>query len=104
MPVNTYNRLKDCEELTSFGEGQIHRNTSRHADFVQLEVGVTCNDCSSGKIDSFSHKVPTETPLFALETCADGLNRTTRLLQSLWNASNVVVHVRRDVELVNGQN
>ena len=85
---------------TTLGVGQVHGYALRNANLIELQIWVTSDDSTGREVDTLPHQVPTETTFFALQTGTNGLHRATRLLQRLWNTSNVVVHVRRDVELV----
>ena len=57
------------------------------------------DDSPSGKVHAFTHQVPAQTSLFTLQPRADSFNGPSGLLQRLRDAGDVVVHVRRNVEL-----
>ena len=70
----------------------------RHAVLVQL-IRIARNDGLRGEIDMLSHQISAQMPFFALETGSDGFHGPARLLQSLWDTGDVVIHVGGDMEL-----
>jgi len=85
--------------LTSLRVCKSHRDTLRHADLVELEVRVSCDDRPRAEVDTLAHQVTAQPPFLALKPSSDRLDRAPALLQRLRDACNVVVHVGRDVEL-----
>ena len=55
--------------------GQIFCDLNGYTDLIKGEAGVGCNDRSSREIDSFAHKVTSETTFFALKALFDGSER-----------------------------
>ena len=87
-------QVDDVVRRHSFRICQISRYAVRHSDLVQVQVGISSDDGTSGEIHTLSHQVASETPFFALQTGSDRLHRTTGLLQRLWLTGQVIVHVR----------
>lgn len=83
----------------SFGIGQVSRYTVRYADLVEIQIGVTGNDGTSGEIDTLAHQISSQSSFFTLESRSDRLDRPSTLLQRLGLTRQIVVHVGRDVVL-----
>lgn len=58
--------LRDCH---------VFRDIPWHAELVQLEISVACDDRSGCEIATFSHQVASESTLLALQTLFDSFKR-----------------------------
>ena len=55
-------------------------NPFRHSNFVNLQIRVRTNDCSSREVDSFTAEISSESSLFSFQTlCETALRFCSRL-------------------------
>jgi hypothetical protein len=59
---------------TSFWIGKIHRNASRHTNFVQLQIGITSDNSSRREINRLPIKLPCNNFSNSEMTCTGALS------------------------------
>ena len=84
---------------TTLGVGQVHGYALWNANLIELQIWVTGDDSTGREVDTFPHQVPTQTTFLAFQARTNGLDWSAGLLQSLWNTSDVIVHIGCDMEL-----
>jgi hypothetical protein len=96
-------RVRARGTLTSLGVRQSHGDTFGHTDLIQLQIGITSDDRTRRKVDSLPHEITSQSPFLALQPRPDRFDRSPGLLHVLRDTRDLVVHVRRDVELEQGE-
>ena len=66
-----------------FREGEVLGNGSWDSHLVNIQVGVWSDHGSCREVHPFTHQVPSNSSLLALQTLLDGLERTPPSLKSL---------------------
>jgi len=66
------------------GEGQYEGERPRHADLVDVNEGIGCNNGTRAEVDALAHKVAADAAFLALKALADRLDGLAAALLRLW--------------------
>ena len=97
--ANLFHKALAILERHTLGECEIGGNLRRNAEFVELNVGVRCDNGTGREVNALAHKVAANTTLLGSQTRLEGTQRTTRTLNCRVQALDVVVHLGRHILL-----
>mmetsp|Transcript_10248 Transcript_10248/g.20747 ORF Transcript_10248/g.20747 Transcript_10248/m.20747 type:complete len:216 (-) Transcript_10248:664-1311(-) len=92
-------KLIDIKCRHSNRHGQVHSHRPGDTHLLNSEIRIGRNDCTSRKIDTFSHQVTSNTTFLGFETLRDGFERPSGPLCDLRHTTQFVVHKGGNVVL-----
>lgn len=86
-------------ESHTFRERQVGSDLRRHAELVEINVGIRRNHRASREVHALAHEVTTDTTLLRAHAGLEGTQGTTRALDGRIESLDVVVHLGRHILL-----